>query len=239
MDIETVPRFSRRLRQNHNFKVTLSVKVIHGVELLGFVGTHRIARDDMVFGRHGDIESENILWFEKNTGCRDEDGVLAIADFGLGRFHSRDSRSRANPDTIIGSPTYEPPECRLRLPVSSAYDIWSLVCLYLAFLTWLPEGSNAVDEFADVRGHFDKVRRMNIDTYFEILQPLERVEDGRCRARLNLGVTEWLKRLQNHPSCSEIIRDRLSLIRDHLLVIDSERRISSRNLVKKLDHMLE
>jgi len=60
MDIETSPSFSRRIRQIHNFKVTFSLKVKHGVELTGLGGTHRIARDDMVFGRHGDIKSENM-----------------------------------------------------------------------------------------------------------------------------------------------------------------------------------
>ncbi|KAK5656067.1 hypothetical protein OQA88_5206 [Cercophora sp. LCS_1] len=99
-------------------------------------------------GRHGDIKPENILWLKKYNGCENH---LLICDFGLSRFHSAKSQSE---DKAPGwSPSYRPPECDLyRLRISVKYDIWTLGCLILDFLTWYLLGWEAVDtEFVDAR----------------------------------------------------------------------------------------
>lgn len=44
------------------------------------------------YGRHGDIKPQNILFFMNGKEC-----ILKLADFGLGRFHGRDSRSKVDP----------------------------------------------------------------------------------------------------------------------------------------------
>jgi serine/threonine protein kinase len=102
------------------------------------------------YGRHGDLKPENILWSNELDGF-DGPGILQIADFGLGRFHGRASRSQVDPRTIASTPTYEPPEIALNLKVSRAYDIWSLGCLYLEYLTWRLGGYKLLEEFGNSR----------------------------------------------------------------------------------------
>lgn len=99
-------------------------------------------------GRHGDIKPENILWFERHN---DRNNHLLISDFGLSRFHSYQSQSV---DRLPGcSPSYRPPECDLyQLRISVKYDIWTLGCLLLDFVTWYLRGWEAVDaQFSDAR----------------------------------------------------------------------------------------
>ncbi|KAE8443567.1 hypothetical protein EG329_001729 [Mollisiaceae sp. DMI_Dod_QoI] len=74
-----------------------------------------IAKQEAKFGRHGDIKPENILWSN---------------EFG-----------EDDPKTVNSSLTYAPPEIALEKPISQAYDIWSLGCLFLDFITWVIEGS--------------------------------------------------------------------------------------------------
>jgi serine/threonine protein kinase len=108
------------------------------------------------WGRHGDIKPENILWFEDDAngqGFTDDHGLLVLADFGLMEFHGRKTRSCVDPESIGGTPTYEPPEKRLRLPISRAFDIWSMGCMMLEFITWLLESSKGVNEFSDFRAY--------------------------------------------------------------------------------------
>lgn len=81
-------------------------------------------------GRHGDIKPENILCFDQNDR-------LVIADFGLTRFHSSDTIMATMPGRLHGvSRTYRPPEADLDAPLLQSYDVWSLGCLYLEFITW-------------------------------------------------------------------------------------------------------
>ena len=84
-------------------------------------------------------------------GGFDGPGILQIADFGLGRFHGRASRSQVDPRTIASTPTYEPPDIALNLKVSRAYDIWSLGCLYLEYITWRLGGYKLLTAFGNAR----------------------------------------------------------------------------------------
>lgn len=131
-----------------------------------------VEKKEELYGRHGDIKPENILWFRKcpETEEQDANGILQIADFGLGRFHGRDSRSKVHPDSIQTSPTYEPPECKLHRPVSRAYDIWSLGCLYLEFITWLLLGSAEIETFSEGRGKQSISTDINDDSFFTIVR---------------------------------------------------------------------
>ncbi|KAK3685220.1 kinase-like domain-containing protein [Podospora appendiculata] len=118
---------------------------------------HRPIREELEveqFGRHGDIKPENILWFRDDN---ESPGRLVIADFGLGRLHSSISKGKKTKGTrrkrIACTPTYRAPESEWSptgggKPVSRAYDVWSLGCVYLEFATWFLMGSGAgVDEF--------------------------------------------------------------------------------------------
>lgn len=94
-----------------------------------------------LYGRHGDIKPENILWYrDSNQGL----GTLRICDFGVSEFHSTQSRSGIRNSHVASSPYYRPPEWELQGgTISRSYDIWTIGCLYLEFLGWLLGGLEA------------------------------------------------------------------------------------------------
>jgi serine/threonine protein kinase len=183
-----------------------------------------------LYGRHGDIKPENILWFKRVQGP-DGQGVLQIADFGLGRFHGRDSRSGISPSKVVSSPTYEPPECKLHKPVSRSYDIWSLGCLFLEFVTWLLKGSAEINGFADFRGRLSSIG-INEDNFFT-------VTNNGSEAVVREKVTEWVNQLHEHKKCSELIHDLLELTMSKLLVVDSKDRASAKEIFQQLEKYLQ
>jgi len=185
------------------------------------------------YGRHGDIKPENILWFA-DGGIDYAKGVLQIADFGLGRFHGRDSRSGVNPDTVLSSPTYEPPELKLRQPVSRAYDIWSLGCLYLEFVTWLLKGSAEIDGFSNFRGRDATATGINDDNFFTIIPSIEGP-----KATVREQVITWTNELHAHEKCSQLIHDLLDLIMKDLLVTESKDRGSASWVFQQLNSYLK
>jgi serine/threonine protein kinase len=176
-------------------------------------------RKKTLYGRHGDIKPENILWFGRIEESGDKMGVLQIADFGLGDFHGRDSRSKINPNNVVSSPTYEPPECQLQKPVSRAYDIWSLGCLYLEFITWLLMGAAKIDEFSN--------------EHFFTITP-----DGND-AVIREGVVNWVQQLHQHERCSAPIHSLLELIMKRVLIPNSQERMSATELYEELNGLLE
>jgi len=189
-----------------------------------------VSKGEEMFGRHGDIKPENILWFKGNG----DGGALQIADFGLGRFHGRDSRSGLNPENIVCSPTYEPPECKLRQPVSRAYDVWSLGCLYLEFVTWLLKGSDAIEGFSNSRGREATGTDINDDNFFTITTNILGT-----KATVREGVIKWTNELHEHKNCSALIHDLLDLIMGQLLIIQSKDRCSASSLFQQLAQFQE
>ncbi len=87
--------------------------------------------------RHGDIKPENILWFPSES-TEDPGGVLKISDFGLSRIDS------GRPRRLMGTATYQAPECDLTGDLSRSADIWALGCVFLEFVTWIVEGPDGV-----------------------------------------------------------------------------------------------
>ena len=180
------------------------------------------------YGRHGDLKPENILWSNELEGAGPS-GILQIADFGLGRFHRFESKSRVDPKTIVGSATYIPPEISLEKQVSRAYDIWSLGCVYLEFATWLLEGSAGLEEFTKRRSEIAPDKVID-DTFYSL------VTEG---AVVRRGVRDWIEHLRSSPRCSNMICDLLKLLQDGLLVVDSGSRIKAEDLYTELKRMLQ
>lgn len=178
------------------------------------------------YGRHGDIKPENVLWFRDDPDIPGEKDVLKLADFGLGRFHGRDTRSKVDPKTIAYSPTYEPPEVWLGTPVSRAYDIWSLGCLYLEFLTWLQMGYEAIEAFADRRlqGTFQSFYD---DSFYTITTDLE---TGAKKADIREGVRSWVQELHTNERCSQFMHDLLDVVMKNMLLVESKSRIDATSL---------
>lgn len=233
---------AKGLQLIHDFRVTvpLSVPGAGTIDIrLGKgkgLGQLKVEKGEQWFGRHGDIKPENVLWFAKDhySPYPHHMGVLQIADFGLGRFHGRDSRSGVNPETVISSPTYEPPECKMKLPVSRAYDIWSLGCIYLEFITWLLRGSAAIDGFADFRGRYATDTGINDDNFFTIT-----TEEGMPKATVREQVSAWSEQLHSDKNCSKLIHDLLDLTMSELLVIESEKRSKANWLCIRFQKLLK
>ncbi|KAF4544497.1 Protein kinase domain-containing protein [Lasiodiplodia theobromae] len=213
------------LRIIHNFKVTIPLSVTE-VEMETPQGKAimSVSNGEERFGRHGDLKPENILWFHDFTG-----DVCQITDFGLGRFHGRDTRTKAAPYTIYSSPTYEPPECHIYLPVSRAYDLWSLGCLFLEWVSWMLAGWQAIEDFSRSRVEQSLIMNQDGAIYDDYFWSFV-VEGNNRNARVRDGVEQWVLKLRQHPKCSQLIHDVLSLIMQDLLCIVPSRRSSAASL---------
>ena len=219
----------------HNFRANLPLGTEEASKGLRVpVGQHlTVSPDEEKFGRHGDIKPENILW-SNEVGSGEIEGILQIADMGLGRFHRLESRSRVDPRTVSGSPTYSPPEVTLEKPVSRAYDMWSLGCVFLEFITWLVEGGSKIHDFSSARAATGS-DGINDDTFFTLV-----AEEGRPKiATVREGVATWITELQDNPRCSEMVREILKLVQGRMIVIDSTSRIRSEDLLRELTRIRE
>lgn len=136
------------------------------------------------YGRHGDLKPENILWFKDAKG-----GILKISDFGLSEYSTVHNRSKTI-SSVATSMSYRPPECDLRDgKVGPSYDIWTLGCLYLEFITWLLGGWNLVKEFEKKRMSFDPIWYcMSTDTFFELT--VSQQPEAIVAARVKPAVTD-------------------------------------------------
>lgn len=171
--------------------------------------------EERLYGRHGDLKAENILWFLDEA--RNERGHLVIADFGLTDFHKMATRSDVNPGYINGTPSYEGPEMMLHSKISRAFDIWSLGCLYLEFVTWLVCGWEHLERFPDARRRLCGPEMID-DTFFTIV-------DGEHRtAVVRQSVKDWINDLHEMPRCSAFVHDFLNLISERLLVVETHDR---------------
>lgn len=177
-----------------------------------------------LFGRHGDIKAENILWFERQN-------ELVLNDFGLARLHTKVSRSRQDPKTMARTETYRAPEFDMpHGKISRSSDIFSLGCAFLEFVTWYMEGyHSASDAFVTRRMELDPENGFETDTFF-------RVEDGDGgkSAVIKSTVTEWIEELRQRPDCSNYINDFLRLIKRHMLVPEPKNRWPSHKVVRRL-----
>ncbi|KAL2195580.1 kinase-like domain-containing protein, partial [Corynascus similis CBS 632.67] len=188
-------------------------------------------------GRHGDIKPENILWFERHN---DRNNHLLISDFGLSRFHSYQSQSV---DRLPGcSPSYRPPECDLyQLRISVKYDIWTLGCLLLDFVTWYLRGWEAVDaQFSDARLSDEgwspfKPSSIPDDRWLYEDKFYKQSNDGKnVSAQLKPSVIKWMEELHLLDFCPEFAHDLLRIIHKGLLHPDKRQRWSCSKIVTEL-----
>ncbi|KAF9634155.1 CMGC/CDK protein kinase [Lasiodiplodia theobromae] len=222
----------------HHFRVTHPLIVEGKVRTPQTNVKLKVSPGEEFFGRHGDIKPENIIWFENIPDLKyGKRGVLQITDFGLGRFHGRDSKTEHPPHHVVGSPTYEPPECRLQQPVSRKYDIWSLGCLYIEFITWLLKGSQYIDTFSDRRGQQSSIDLFSDDYFFTTEK--RGINGEKKYAYVRDGVITWVQNLHDEPRCSEFLHDVLDLIMDELLKVDAAERIETGELCRRFHNFSE
>ncbi|KAL4746995.1 hypothetical protein BDW72DRAFT_206862 [Aspergillus terricola var. indicus] len=173
------------------------------------------------FGRHGDIKAANILYFQPSEG----DAILKIADLGLASIRSRNSRSNVNPKSIIASPTYAPPDVERKCSISRKWDIWSLGCLFLEFVTYLVLGGQAIDEFS-------QQRKESTTEYPEFVPDF--FYSSKNRDLVKPCVFSWVDRLKENSRCSSMLSDVLDLVMTKMIIIEPENRSSSLEICKKL-----
>ncbi|KAI0543890.1 kinase-like domain-containing protein [Xylaria curta] len=192
-------------------------------------------------GRHGDIKPENILWFKRDPADR---GYLVVADFTLSRFHSAKTVNVTVPGKRGFTPTYRPPEVDLKSTSLSAqsYDIWSLGCVYLEFLTWYLLGYDATrgqgcQSFVDARVADDNQHYgTQEDKFFNIVNDNGVVPRS---AEVKKSVKEWILLLHGARHCSEAIHDFLDLIEKYMIVINPEKRWTIDQVGGELDEIVK
>lgn len=135
------------------------------------VGERKAHDEQRTNGRHGDIKPENILRFKSRSNRHEQHlpGTLVVADFGVTQFH-RDETGEVSPKDLARSPTYRAPEYDVRETLSQSYDIWSLGCVLLEFITWYLKGYDAFDQFSRNRARDDNSPGNSIrqDVYFNV-----------------------------------------------------------------------
>jgi serine/threonine protein kinase len=114
---------------------------------------------DKMFGHHGDIKPENVLMFPDSDYEKTKRGTLKLSDFGLAEFSHHHTVSMQPKSSWATSPPYRAPEVDLlgTGAIGRSYDIWTMGCLYLEFITWLIGGWSLVEYFA--------YRRLEPDPY--------------------------------------------------------------------------
>lgn len=126
----------------------------------------RAGNKNVVFGHHGNIKPENVLWFaEPGQGNGKVGGTLKLSDFGLAELSVHQTISMGPKSKLGVSLDYRAPEVDLKqgVAIGHSYDIWTLGCLYLEFITWMLGGSKLLDELLEARKARDVMCR-NIET---------------------------------------------------------------------------
>jgi serine/threonine protein kinase len=179
-----------------------------------------------LYGRHGDLKPENVLWLEN--------GTLQVADFGLGKFHRLESRSGVDPQSVGGSQTYSPPELVVGEKVSRAYDIWSLGCIFLEFITWLSGGNEKLELFTESRDE-----RALDGASDDIFYSVHADAHANKTASIRKAVGQQIQDLRTAYPQSRMVDDFLNIIEREMLVIDPQKRITAKDLKVRMATMLE
>lgn len=138
-----------------------------------------------LFGRHGDLKPDNILWFPypESSGGH---GILKITDFGATRFNTVNLWDTRKTGRIPNSTTYRSPEIDLHGRLTTACDVWALGCVYLQFITWFCGGNSRLKDFGERRlAHDPKLVNMPSDTFFSLVQ-----EGGATKAEVKPAVVD-------------------------------------------------
>lgn len=148
------------------------IKIHEHKSIYAKADSDRAANDNVVFGHHGDIKPENVLWFAE-PGQEDctVGGTLKLSDFGLAEVSVHRTISMAPKSKWGVSLGYRAPEADLRrgAAIGRSYDIWTLGCLYLEFITWILGGSQLLDEFMEARKARDATwHDIETHTFFEL-----------------------------------------------------------------------
>jgi len=210
-DNRRTPRFDRStvlwaLKQMQGIANT--VVLIHDVVLL-----------------HGNLTAFSVRWDNFFTGIDDKNGVLKI-DLGYPRWrHGLHDEGVPEAEKMFERPPHT--------SITPAYDIWSLGCLYLEFLTWLLMGQPGNEQFQDYRSSRDELG-IDTDRYWTY----EDSNGKPPKKKINDQVIRWFEVLHQNQQCSPTIHDTLDVIRRCLRVEPAER-ITALGLHETLDRIVK
>ena len=165
-----------------------------------------------LLGCHRDLKPKNVLVAE---------GRLLLADFGLSKLKSRSKDSKSPFER--GEGYYLAPECEdsedgfKPLLISRPSDIWSLGCIFAEVATYILLGAEGVQQFKKAR----KVRLGDVLTTYTF----------HCGPKPNVGVHEWLEKLDN--IAPPFTQGLLTLVKD-LLQLEPAKRPSATTVTSRL-----
>ncbi|KAK5656069.1 hypothetical protein OQA88_5208 [Cercophora sp. LCS_1] len=199
--------------------------------------------DKELYGRHGDIKPENILWYKHNEDGphRLASGELVLSDFGLSSLNHKNTRSNINNGDILHTTTYAPPESVLpRNVISRAIDIWALGCVYLEFITWIIGGPSKRGEFQTYRMSQFLTTTVNNDVFWE----LQEFQDPHSRTAQHVTVVKpkverWIQSLRETQEATQYVQDFLDIIQNYMLVIKKSDRASVATLMPLFNKLKE
>jgi len=158
----------------------------HGiVDAIDFIHDPKELNSDWepLYGRHGDIKPENILWFK----C-DGKEILVLSDLGLADVHREVSRSNRPGMSIPVTPNYRSPECDMEGgTISRSFDIWTLGCLFLEFMVWTLCGWEGRNKFNNER-YSPYINGVQTNVYFDVMRLAN--EPNRCVFKIKDKVIE-------------------------------------------------
>jgi serine/threonine protein kinase len=194
-----------------------------------------------MYGWHGDIKPENILWFRKPNGDHSVHGgsigCFKIGDFGLAHFDRHGAHERpARHLPVGGTPAYGSPECSLKQSISSKYDIWSLGCVILEFTTWLLHGPEGVNHFAYARRKVSGNGDVSDDRFYDI-EPNQNGTTG--SAIIRQAVRDQISTLKSDCRCATSLQRVLSFLETRMLEVNPSKRADSPEVVRFFDSVIE
>ncbi|KAJ4414300.1 hypothetical protein N0V82_008029 [Gnomoniopsis sp. IMI 355080] len=118
-------------------------------------------------GKHGDLKPENILFFQ-DADLEDDvcSAHFKISDFGLAEWHTSKSMN-VDGAKVKRTPTYRAPELDIMNNSTPSYDIWSLACVLLEFVTWYIGGWTEVELFTTERLNEGGFHNHNLSMAYE------------------------------------------------------------------------
>ena len=175
--------------------------------------------------RHGDLKPQNILYFKTTAEPR-----LVIGDVGVSRIHKFGTLVRVEQtNTMATTPSYEAPEVSGGSVEkrSRRYDIWSLGCIFLEYVTWLLFGYGRIKEFRN--------ERKATDCYGYFYKLLDNGVIG-----IHPKASEAIDQLLRHPQCGPgtPFRALVTLISERLLKVNVEERAEASELVTNLQEIV-
>jgi serine/threonine protein kinase len=214
------------------------------------------------FGRHGDLKPDNILWFKSERIDTLPSGVLKLSDFGLAMFNVRQTEAwspiRHHTRTYCAPETYRAPRLGWCHEPTQAFDVWSLGCVFLEFLTWLLSGWDGLEAFGRNRYARRKDSRTVIQGFEGAFFKIILVEElGRVRPTFNPAVIEvrilellkpllqlvtdaedkLLESLHCDPKASRVCHDLLSLVLHGMLRVEPNCRLQMGDVLSGLTEL--